>query len=128
MKISVYPRGANPRIDRHIQRKSLNFATEQVEVYGTAVWVDEADHSQGIICCDFLYFGEKVEPVVSATPEEIEKLTRGKLKSALPPVEVSGCKFVPPATERNNTLPHPQIENVLLAARAWDWTMEPATA
>jgi hypothetical protein len=128
MKISVYPRGANPLVDRHIQRKSLHFATEQVEVYGAAEWVDPGDHLKGIICRDRLPFGEKIERIVAATPEEIKKLTHGKLRSALPPAEVGGCKFMPPATEKNLTLPRITIENLAAAAYNWDWTMEPATA
>lgn len=128
MKVSVYPRGANPRIDRHIQRKSLSFATEQVEVYGTADWVDPNDHGKGIVCRDRLYFGEKTQFVTRATPAEIEKLTKGKLRSALPPAEVGNCRFVAPKVEFNDSLPRLNLTDVVLASRTWDWTMEPATA
>jgi len=128
MKVSVYPRGANPRIDRHIQRKSLTYATAQVEMYGAADWVDPADHAKGIICRNHLYLGEKVERIVAATPEEVKKLTRGKLRSALPPAELGNCKFIPPAMERNSTLPRITIEYLATAAPNWDWTMEPASA
>ena len=89
MKVSVYPRGANPRIDRHIQRKSLHFAHEQVEVYGAAEWVDSNDPTKGIICRDHLYLGEKVERILDATPEELKKLTHGKLRSALPRLKLA---------------------------------------
>jgi hypothetical protein len=128
MKISVYPRGANPLVDRHIQRKSLHYATEQVEVYGAAEWVDPQDHLKGIICRDRLFFGPKIERVLDATPEEVKKLTQGKLRSALPPVEVAGCKFIGPAMQKNDTLPQITISTLLIAAPNWDWTMEPATA
>ena len=124
MKISVYPRGANPRVDRHIQRKSLSYCEDQVNLYGTAEWVDAADHSQGIICRDFLYFGEKIAP---PTPTQLEKL-KNRLRSGLPPLEPDGCRFIPPPMEKNCTLPRVNLENVLLSALAWDWTMEPANA
>jgi hypothetical protein len=128
MKISVYPRGANPRIDRHIQRKSLSYATEQVEVYGVAEWVDPNDHLKGIICRDRLAFGPKIEFVTAATPEEIKKLTRGKLRSLLPSAEVAGCKFIAPAMEKNLTLPRITIEHLAAASPNWDWSMEPVSA
>lgn len=128
MKISVYPRGANPLVDRHIQRKSLHFCTEQVEVYGAADWIDPLDHAKGIVCRDRLFFGEKIERILDATPAEVEKLTRGNLRSALPPAEIGNCKFVGPASERNETFARIQVDNVLIASRSWDWTMEPATA
>lgn len=124
MKIHVYPRGANPRIDRHIQRKSMAYCIEQVEMYGTAEWVDPKDRTQGIICCDFLYLGEKVSP---PTPEVIEKLKK-RLKSGLPPVEVANCRFVPPPGTRNETLNRIQVDNVFLASQNWDWIAEPAQA
>lgn len=128
MKISVYPRGANPRIDRHIQRKSLSYATEQVELYGVAEWIDPNDHLKGIICRDRLAFGPKIERIVDATPAELEKLTHGKLRSALPPAEIGDCKFVPPPNERNDTLVRLQLDPLFIAAQSWDWTMEPASA
>jgi hypothetical protein len=128
MKVSVYPRGANPRVDRHIQRKSLQYATDQVEVYGAAEWVDPADHMKGIVCRDRLSFGEKIQVVVAATPEEIKKLTRGRLRSSLPPAEVGNCKFIPPPSQKNETLVRVILEPVLIASHNWDWTMEPATA
>lgn len=125
MKLPVYPRGANPRIDRHIQRKKLAYCEEQVNQYGTARWVDPADHSKGIICCDFLYFGEKITP---PTVEQIAKLKK-RLRSGLPPIEPDGCRFVPPRDAQvNETVPRPLIENVVLASQGWDWSMEPATA
>lgn len=128
MKVSVYPRGANPRIDRHIQRKSLHFAHEQVEVYGAAEWVDSNDPTKGIICRDHLYLGEKVERILDATPEELKKLTHGKLRSALPPAEIGDCKFIPPFTEKNESLNRLQLETLAMAEQGWDWTREPAMA
>lgn len=83
MNISVFARGSNPAVDRHIQRKSESFCAIEVNA-GRADWVNPDDHSRGIICRDFLYFGEKVSP---AQPEQLSKLT---LRNALPPIEVRG--------------------------------------
>lgn len=118
MRIPVYARGANPRVDRPIQHKNLSYGKEAVEMYGSAVWVDPADPSKGIICRDFLYFGEKT--VAPPTPEQLRKL-RSKLKSALPPLEPNGCKFIPPPMEKNPTLPRLNLAAIELAADHWDW-------
>jgi hypothetical protein len=45
----------------------------------------------------------------------------------MPPAEI-GCKFIPPPMQKNSTLPRINVDNVLIAAPNWDWTMEPATA
>lgn len=90
-------------------------------MYGTADWVDPSDPAQGIICRELLHLGEKIATAVPATPEEIAKLTHGRMKSALPPAEVSGCKFVPPPTQRNETLPRLQLEELRVAVQNWDW-------
>lgn len=124
MKAHVYPRGANPRIDRHIQRKSMAYCVEQVEVYGTAEWVDPKDQTKGIICCDFLYLGEKVSP---PSPGVIEKLKK-RLRSSLPPAEVGNCRFVHPTREKNPTLVRINIDDLVIAAAGWDWSKEPASA
>jgi hypothetical protein len=89
MKISVFARGSNPAIDRHIQRKSVSYCEEEVQAL-RADWVDPDDHCKGIICREFLYFGEKLTP---AQPEQVRKLS---LRSALPPLEVSGTLFNDP--------------------------------
>ena len=89
MRVSVFPRGANPRIDRPNQRKSLAYATEEVEC-GRADWVNPQDHSQGILCRAILYGGERLVP---AAPEALKKLSR---RNALPPLEVSQTQYDDP--------------------------------
>lgn len=89
MKISVFPRGSNPAIDRHIQRKSLSYCEGEVQAL-RADWVNPNDAMQGIICRDFLYFGQKLTP---AAPEQVAKLSR---RNALSPIEVSNTQFDDP--------------------------------
>ena len=91
MNISVYARGSNPAVDRHIQRKSISFCSTEVEAK-RADWVNPDDHSQGIICREFLYFGEKL---VVAAPEKVEKLARPRA-CPLPPLEVGNARFDDP--------------------------------
>jgi hypothetical protein len=91
MRVSVFSRGSNPAIDRRIQRKSLSYATAQVEI-GLADWVDSNDHTQGILCREFLYSGERL---VTAAPEFIEKLARPR-RCPLPPLEVGNARFDDP--------------------------------
>ncbi|MGA9672790.1 MAG: hypothetical protein WBQ94_26470 [Terracidiphilus sp.] len=89
MRIPVFSRGSNPRVDRPNQRKSLAYGAEEVS-QGRADWVDSADPAQGILCREFLYSGERLKP---AEPEHVKKLS---LRSALPPVEVGGTQFKDP--------------------------------
>ena len=89
MRVPVFARGRNPAIDRPNQRKSLSYATEEVNA-GRADWVNPDDHAQGIVCRAFLYSGEKLQP---ARPEQITRLS---LRSALPPLEVSGTLYRDP--------------------------------
>lgn len=89
MRIPVFARGSNPRIDRPNQRKSLSYGTEEVAA-GRADWINPDDHSQGIICRAFLYSGQTLQP---AKPEQITRLS---LRRALPPLEVSGTLFNDP--------------------------------
>jgi len=42
----------------------------------------------------------------------------------LPPAEIGNCKFRPPLTEKNPTLPRVNVQNVLAAAPHWDWSAE----
>ena len=92
MNISVFSRGSNPAVDRHIQRKSLSFCTVEVEA-GRAEWVDPADHSRGIIARDFLCFGEKLKPAQS---EQVQSL---RFRSSLPPLTVGGAQFDDPVKD-----------------------------
>jgi hypothetical protein len=91
MRVSVFSRGSNPAIDRRIQRKSLSYAAEQVEI-GMADWVDSLDHAKGIICREFLYSGERL---VAAAPESLTKLARPR-RCPLPPLEVGNARFEDP--------------------------------
>lgn len=84
MRVSVFSRGSNPAVDRRIQRKSLSYAAEQVEI-GMADWIDALDHSKGIICREFLYSGERL---VNAAPESLTKLARPR-RCPLPALEVN---------------------------------------
>ena len=90
MKISVYARGSNPAVDRHIQRKSLSYCERQVKE-ALADWVDPSDPTKGILCREFLAFGEKLTP---AAPEQVSKLTRRR--NSLPPLEVSQTQYDDP--------------------------------
>ena len=90
MRFPVFARGSNPAIDRPIQRKSKHFVTGEVDA-GRADWIDPSRPELGILCREFLYFGEKLVP---AKPEDISKLRR------LPPVEVSGLRFEEPGTKK----------------------------
>lgn len=82
MRVNVYPRGANPSVDRHILRKSLAYAIEQVENF-LAAWVDPADWSKGIIAREFL-------PSVKAMPLPESEGGRADL------VPMAQLRFVPP--------------------------------
>ena len=85
----MFPRGANPRVDRPNQRKSMSYAAEEVAA-GRADWVDQADHSQGILCRAILYSGERL---VAAAPESLSRLS---YRNALPPLEVLDTQFDDP--------------------------------
>jgi hypothetical protein len=58
MKFPVFAKGAEPSIDRRIQRKSMSYITEEV-TRGRADWVDSADRRKGIICREMLWLGLK---------------------------------------------------------------------
>ncbi len=45
----MFARGANPRVDRPILKKSVSYTDEQV-ASGRADYVDPTDRSKGIIC------------------------------------------------------------------------------
>ncbi|SRR5579871_2580071 len=131
MKAFVYPRGANPRVDRPIQRKTLEFCRQQVEQYGSADWVDPKDHSKGIVCRQFLHFGARVAQKVATAgvlEQRYQKRLKKRLLSALPPAEVGGCRFQPPNSDKNPTLARLVSTDVTIAAERWDWSKEAASA
>ena len=104
MRIPVFARGSNPRVDRRITKKSLLYAETQV-LEGLADWVDPCDPSRGIIAREYLPSGKALVP----DPGAVENL-------ALPRVELPGVKYVPPATD-----PRPRISTV---REGWDWSLE----
>lgn len=87
MRIPVFPRGANPRVDRPNQRKSENYGREEVEA-GRADWVNADDPAQGILCRAFFYHGQ------SLTPAQPEQLTNLRSNRSLAPLEVHGSQFL----------------------------------
>jgi hypothetical protein len=114
MRIPVFARGANPSADRPFLRKSESYAAGEV-VAGRADYVDEVDHSKGIICRELLYFGAPKN-----WAPEYDDDNRGWIGN-----ELAGVRFVPPANlQKNPTLPRLQIETLLEAAARWDWQNE----
>jgi hypothetical protein len=110
MRIPVFARGSNPAIDRRIQKKSLSYATGEVEA-GRADWVDPADPAKGIICREFLYSGQRL---IAAAPEALSKLARPR-PCPLPPLEVELTRFDDPektATKRKERM------RLIVSARA----------
>jgi hypothetical protein len=108
MRFPVFARRANPRVDRPIVRKNLNYLETQVHE-GLADWVDPCDPSKGIIAREYLPSGKAHTP----DPGAVRSLT-------LPRAELPGVKFVPPATD-----PRPRLSSV----RAnWDWSVEQVNA
>ena len=115
MRIPVFGRGANPRIDLPILRKSESYAALQVEER-RADWINPDDHSRGILCRELIYFGPRAVYL-----ETVE------LSTAFP-AELPGIRFIPPPNQKNPTLPHLESQNLLAAAPQWDWSAEPASA
>jgi hypothetical protein len=91
MRVRVFSRGSNPAIDSPIQRKSLTYASGEVE-NGRADWVDRDNPAKGIVCRAFLYSGQQL---VVAAPEALEKLARPR-PCPLPPLEVGNSRFDDP--------------------------------
>jgi hypothetical protein len=113
MRVRVFARGANPRIDRPNQRKSLAYATEEVEA-GRADWIDKNNHAEGILCREFLYSGQSL---VVAAPETISKLGRPR-PSPLPPLEAGGTVFDDPVTSYST---RQERARLVVSARATAW-------
>jgi len=89
MRIPVFARRANPAVDRPILRKSRVYVEGEVAA-GRANWVDSDDPAQGIICRELLYFGPRIDPPSVSSPDDPAKL---------PPLELPGLIFVPPALQ-----------------------------
>jgi len=89
MRIDVFARGANPRIDRPNQRKNVKYGEEEVRA-GRADWINPDDHSQGILCRAFLYSGQTLKP---ADRDQISHLSR---RRSLASSEVQGLNFDDP--------------------------------
>lgn len=85
MRFPVFARGANPRIDRPILRKSKDYVESQVAM-ARAQWVDESNHSKGIVCRELLYFGP---------PSDLHFQPRAET-GKLPMLEIPGVIFREP--------------------------------
>jgi hypothetical protein len=88
MRIPVFARGSNPRVDRPNQRKNVKYGEEEVRA-GRADWINPQDHSQGILCRAFLYSGQTLKP---ADREQVSQLSRRSLGST----EIPGVSFDDP--------------------------------
>ncbi len=108
MRFPVFARRADPRVDRPIVRKNLNYLETQV-AEGLADWVDPCDPSRGIIAREYLPSGKAQSP----DPVSVETLT-------LPRAELPGVRYVPPASD-----PRPRISSV---RAGWDWSIESIAA
>ena len=93
MRFPVFARGANPRVDAPILRKSKTYV-EQAVNDGRADWVDPADHKKGIVCREILYFGER-EPKPEPKSEYDYSFVGDELR---------GVIFADPNPERNRAL------------------------
>lgn len=115
MRIPVFARGANPRVDRPILRKSKRYTDDQVAA-GRADYIDPQDPARGIICRELIYFGPRtvIDPPATTTSAAM--------------AELPGLKFIPPASsEKNPTLQRILIEPLFAAAASWDWSRETAS-
>lgn len=109
MRIPVFSRGSNPRVDRPILRKSLCYGLEQVE-NRLADWVDPIDPGKGIIARELLPSGK----AVAAEPEKVQCLTDKAL----------GIKVIPAKMDKNPTLPRLKYESLVNASVNWEWPSE----
>jgi hypothetical protein len=110
MRVRVFARGSNPAIDPPNQRKSISYASEEVE-FGRADWVDRADPAQGIVCRAILYSGELL---ITAAPESLSKLARPR-RCPLPPLEVHLTRFDDP---EKNQATRDDRRRLIVTARA----------
>ena len=110
MRIPVFARGANPRVDRPILKKSKSYADEQV-VLGRAEYIHPTNPAHGIICRELLYFGP---PRFEAEPNDL-------LNSFNLSGELRGVKFIPPSND-------PRLGILAQLRAGWDWSGEQALA
>jgi hypothetical protein len=101
MKFPVFAKGAEPSIDRRIQRKSMSYITEEVGK-GRADWVDCGDRRKGIICREMLHLGFK-----PLAPEPEKRLY------GLAPSEVSGLAMRVVLTEAGRDVQRFRARNLI---------------
>jgi len=103
MRIPVFARRANPRVDRPILKKSHTYAASQVEA-GLADWIDPTDLRKGIVCREMLN---------RERPPQFEPET-GTCSSD----RALGVKFIGPP----NPIPH--FRSDLGRGGGWDWSID----
>src|SRR5437899_2272806 len=108
MRFPVFARRADPRVDRPIVRKNLNYLETQVHE-GLADWVDPCDPACGIIAREYLPSGKAQAP----DPVAVESLNT-------PRAELPGVKYVPPSSDSR-----PRLASV---RAGWDWSIESINA
>lgn len=113
MRFPVFRRGADPRSERPILRKSKSYVEDQVD-HGRADWVDDDDHSKGIICRERIYVGPREIPV-----ETVDV-------SSIPPD--AGLKYIPPKSWKNPDIARVHRQTMIAASQSWDWSAEPISA
>ena len=79
MRFPVFARRTNPSVDKAILRKS-KFYVEEAVANGRADWVDELDHTKGIVCREMLYFGERELKPMPETENSVSIEAGGRLK------------------------------------------------
>lgn len=87
MRIPVFARGANPRVERPILKKSKSYCDQQV-MLGIADYIDPTDPSKGMLCRELLYFGER----------EFKAETVDPTKLNLAALEVGNARFRAPSS------------------------------
>ncbi len=107
MRIPVFARHANPRVDTPILRKSITYIQEQIDK-GRAHWVDVGNPRKGIVCREMLNFGGR--------PKDEPESESTHIFAELP-----GKKVIPAKMQQNPTLPRLHIDPLRIAATRWDW-------
>jgi hypothetical protein len=101
MRIPVFARGANPRVDRFILKKNFNYCSDQVDL-GRADWVDPHDARKGIIAREVLFFGERTVP---------QKSDEASFNPFFAGGELRGIVFIDPNPARNHEVMRWHWEN-----------------
>ncbi len=109
MRIPVFARGSNPAIDRPILRKSESYANQQVDS-GRADWIDDNDHSRGIVCRELLYFGPRE---VRVEPADLKSVNFA---------ELPGVRFVY-RREINPAIAAVRVQTLSSALPEWDFSV-----